>query len=94
MQSGQPLILCNVHIYIYIYIYIEHSTSIDFRRFFLFKLFIEEYNKHKAVKEWKSYLTLAERMRSELEGFSDFELSVGVGFEQLYIRNDILEILN
>ena len=33
-------------------------------------------------------------MSGELEGFSDFELGVTVGFEQLYLRNRILEILN
>ena len=42
----------------------------------------------------KTYLTLVERMRSELECFSDFELSNRIGFEQLYLRNGILEILN
>ena len=42
----------------------------------------------------KSYLTLAGRMRSELEAYSDFELNNRIGFEQLYLRNGILEILN
>ena len=73
------------------------SFQVDLRRvFYLNFLFIEAIQQTESSKKNGNpiYVTLAERMSSELEGFSDFELGVTVGFEQLYLRNRILEILN
>ena len=69
----------------------------DLRRvFYLNFLFIEAIQQTQSSKKNGNpiYVTLAKRMSGELEGFSDFELGVTVGFEQLNLRNRILEILN